>query len=179
MRIIGGTLKGRRFDPPITNWKTRPTTDFAKEALFNILENQLDLDEINALDLFTGTGNIALELVSRGCPKVTAVDKFPAAIRYISALSREWGISGKIEIVRSDVRQFLQNRANAYELVFADPPYDLPWLGDLPDLILSSDVSKRGTLIAIEHPSNIRFTDHPSFHDERKYGQSAFTFFIK
>lgn len=179
MRIIGGSLRGRRFDPPMKNWKTRPTTDFAKEALFNILENQFDFPSVSALDLFAGTGNISLELVSRGCPMVTLVEKFAPAIRFVANISKELGIYDHLELVKSDVRQFLQSNTRSFDLIFADPPYDLPWLKELPDLILNAASSKEGTIVVIEHPSTISFSEHPGFYEERKYGQSVFSFFEK
>lgn len=177
MRIVGGTLKGRRFDPPISGWKTRPTTDFAKEALFNVLLNRLDLDAINALDLFAGTGNISFELISRGCTKVTSVEKFGPALKYMKSLAAEWNVLDKLALVRSDVRKYLESTQEKFSFVFADPPYELPWLADLPDMIIGSGCLEPSGWIVLEYGKVGAFDHHPSFFDERSYGQTSFAFF--
>lgn len=178
MRIISGELGGRRFTPPITKWPTRPTTDIAKEGLFNILQNRLDFGEISMLDLFGGTGNICFEVISRGSESVTYVEKYPAAIQYVKKMAKEFRIESYLNIIRSDVFKYLKNPVtNTFDLIFADPPYDLNRLSELPDLILSNGHLNDGGLLIIEHDSSNNFTDHNKFIEKRKYGETIFSFF--
>jgi 16S rRNA (guanine966-N2)-methyltransferase len=177
MRIVAGKLKGRQITPPANQWKTRPTTDFAKEALFNVLENHIDWPQCHALDLFAGTGNITFELASRGCPHVAAVEQFSPAIRFIRDQARSWDLDDTVQTVRGDVRSFLKRNTRAFDLIFADPPYALNWLDKLPTTILSSPAWHSKTLLVIEHGKDTDFEAHPLFDEIRRYGQSAFSFF--
>ncbi|MCZ2100209.1 MAG: RsmD family RNA methyltransferase [Chitinophagales bacterium] len=177
MRIIGGAFKGRRFNPPIKNWPTRPTTDFAKEGLFNILNNRMDFESISVLDLFGGTGSMSYEFISRGCKNVTYVDQHKGCISFVKEVAQTLAIEPYISIYSSDAFKFLSGNNRTFDFIFADPPYALPKIKILPDIILgSSALDPHGTLV-IEHDSKHSFKDHPLFKEERKYGDSTFTFF--
>ncbi len=135
MRIIGGKHKGRKFDPPAGKWPTRPTTDFAKEGLFNILTNVFDFSAIKVLDLFGGTGSISYELFSRGCTEITYVDQYYPCIAYVRKTMKVLAVDGEIKVLKSDAFKFIEKAEQTYDLIFADPPYDHKDLPKLPDLI--------------------------------------------
>jgi 16S rRNA (guanine(966)-N(2))-methyltransferase RsmD len=175
MRIIGGRLGGRRIDPPSKHWPVRPTTDFAREALFNILDNRLEYTGIAALDLFGGIGMHALELASRGCPDVTYVDRHRASAAFMRKVSKELDLA--ILVVEADVRTFLRTVQRQWDYIFADPPYDMVGLAEFPALLMSSGAMSPGGLFVLEHGSTLHFRDHPGFREERRYGQSVFSFF--
>jgi len=177
MRIIGGKFKGRRFTPPAKNWPTRPTTDFAKEGLFNILQNMLDLEELDMLDLFGGTGSHCYEFISRGCPRATYVDKFGPAIRFVKKTAETLEITDQIRIVQMDVAKFIAQCQESFDYIFAGPPYGLPWLDDIPDLVLSRRLLKHDGLLVLEHNPNHNFEKHPAFVQSRNYGTTIFSFF--
>jgi 16S rRNA (guanine966-N2)-methyltransferase len=177
MRIIGGKFKGRRFNPPADNWPTRPTTDFAKEGLFNILTNHFDFAEMRVLDLFGGTGNHSYEFISRGCGDVTYVDKFPGAVAYVRKLAAELGIQDQLRILRADVFKFIGGCREQFDYIFAGPPYGLPDLDQLPDLIFQHKLLKEGGWFVLEHNPNHQFQQHPRFQQERRYGSTVFSFF--
>jgi 16S rRNA (guanine966-N2)-methyltransferase len=173
MRIISGLHKGRQLQAP-TKLPVRPTTDRAKEALFNWLQHRYDLREVKALDLFTGTGNISYELGSRGCKKLTAVDQHIGCCRYVKATAELLQLP--IQVVQADVFSYLK-RAEPADLVFADPPYDHPELKRLPDLILQQQLVLPDGVLILEHPSHIQFEQHPQLLEIRTYGQSVFSIF--
>jgi 16S rRNA (guanine(966)-N(2))-methyltransferase RsmD len=177
MRIIAGKFKGRRFYPPADKWPTRPTTDFAKESLFNILNNRIDFEEVSVLDLFGGTGTHSYEFISRGCKDVTYVDKFPACVQFVKKIAGELGISANIRIVKADVFKFVKTAFKRYDYIFADPPYDLPALDQLPGLIFQHGLLQPGGIFVLEHGSGHRFQQHPNFLEERHYGNTHFSFF--
>jgi 16S rRNA (guanine966-N2)-methyltransferase len=177
MRIIGGKFKGRRFTPPAKNWPTRPTTDYAKEGLFNILMNHLDFEEIKMLDLFGGTGNHSYEFISRGCKDATYVDKFYGAVAFVKKLSKELEIEDSLHIVKSDVFKFMNYCTDQFDYIFAGPPYALPTIDSIPDLIFEKDLLKEDGWFVMEHNPNHSYTDHPHFLQERSYGKTIFTFF--
>jgi 16S rRNA (guanine966-N2)-methyltransferase len=139
MRIISGTLKGRILTPP-KSFTAHPTTDYAKEGLFNMLENNLDLSSVRVLDLFSGSGNIAFEFASRGCPSVVCVEMDPAHARYISKTAETLAVAGRVRVVRNNVFDFLNICTSRFHIVFADPPYDLPGLELLPEKILQAGI---------------------------------------
>lgn len=175
MRIISGKYKGRHFDTP-RNFKARPTTDFAKENLFNILMNSVDFEESSALDLFSGTGSISLELLSRGCPSVTSVEMDAQHHAHLkktaSALSDDaW------RIIRDDAFRFIKRCTESYDLIFADPPYALKGLSDIPELIMGSNMLKKGGIFIFEHGKDNNFESHPCFVRHIAYGSVNFTFF--
>ena len=177
MRIVGGKLKGRRFNPPAKKWPTRPTTDFAKEGLFNILENQFDFSEISMLDLFGGTGSHCYEAISRGCTNVTYVDKHFPCCQFVKKLSSDLQIDDHLKVVRSDVAKFIKSSTQQYHYVFAGPPYPLPWLSAIPDLIFENKVLREGGLFVLEHNPNYDFSEHTHFQQLRKYGGTFLSFF--
>ncbi len=177
MRIIGGRLKGRRFDPPADNWPTRPTTDFAREALFNILSNRVKWDGLQVLDLFGGAGGITFECISRGCAQVTYVERFGKALGFVKRTAVTLGIEDQIQLVKGDVFRFLERETRSFGLIFADPPYDLDRLAELPDLILNAGLLEMEGLLVLEHGPAQEFGDHLRFDQSRAYGQSRFTFF--
>jgi len=177
MRIIGGKFKGRRFNPPAKNWPTRPTTDIAKEGLFNILMNVLDFESVKMLDLFGGTGNHSYEFISRGCREVTYVDKFPGCINFVKKIAAELEIEDALRIIRADVFRFIENTREQYDYIFAGPPYAMPGIDRMPNLIFEKALLTRGGLFVLEHNPNHAFQDHPQFQQERRYGKTIFSFF--
>ena len=174
MRIIGGNNKGLRITPPV-GLKLRPTTDFAKEALFNMLQVNTDWSETEALDLFSGTGNIAFELASRGCKSVTAVEKQKVAHDFIRRFSNEKKIT--LQVFGTDMRIFMRKNKRAFDLVFADPPYDLDFLDQLPELIWQHHLVKPNGLLVIEHGHKNKFEHCPEFIQQRQYGAVHFSLF--
>jgi 16S rRNA (guanine966-N2)-methyltransferase len=177
MRIIAGIFKGRRFNPPADNWPTRPTTDYAKEGLYNILANELDWDEVHMLDLFGGTGNHSYESISRGCEHVTYVDKHMPAIKFVKATAVLLDIQENILIIHDDVKKFLTSCPNTFDYIFAGPPYGLPWLDDIPNLIFNKMLLNPEGLLVLEHNPNHNFEHHPRFVQKRNYGTTIFSFF--
>lgn len=177
MRIIAGRFKGRRFNPPAKNWPTRPTTDISKEGLFNILNNRIDFESVSMLDLFGGTGNHSYEFISRGCEDVTYVDKFSGCIQFVKKTAKELGIGNQINIIKSDVFKFLKNNNRQYDYIFAGPPYPLPTLDTIPDVIFEQNALSEDGLFVLEHNSNHDFKRHPKYREERNYGTTIFSFF--
>ncbi|WP_257667834.1 16S rRNA (guanine(966)-N(2))-methyltransferase RsmD [Parapedobacter tibetensis] len=175
MRIIGGSRAGLRLHPP-PNLPVRPTTDMAKEALFNILQNRIDFEGIHALDLFAGTGNIAFELASRGAAHVTAVDIHFKCMQYINTTAKKMDLAG-IKAVKADALKFIATGNGAYDLIFADPPYDLPLLPQLAGTIFDQGLVNSGGLVVIEHPSTRKMIELPTLMEIRKYGYTSFTFY--
>ncbi|MDB5149568.1 MAG: rsmD [Mucilaginibacter sp.] len=175
MRIIGGSLKGLKLNPP-KNLPVRPTTDLAKEALFNILHNQIEFEGIKVLDLFSGTGNISLEFASRGASEVISVDRSIHCVNYLKDTSRQHKLT-QIKTYREDVFKYLNIETEQYDLVFADPPYDLNRIPDLPKAIFEKNLLKTGGLLIVEHQSLQNLSNHPTFVEQRKYGHSSFSFF--
>lgn len=175
MRIIGGKYKGRRITPP-SGFKARPTTDFAREGLFNILNNRIDFESINVLDLFAGTGSISYEFASRGAPHVHLVEKDIKHIAGIKKIIHEMDFD-QIRPIHIDVRTYLKACSVKYDIVFADPPYDLKWLRELPDLVTQADVIKTDGFFVLEHPRSLSFSDHKLFFEHRNYGGVNFSFF--
>jgi 16S rRNA (guanine966-N2)-methyltransferase len=175
MRIIGGTLKGLRLNPP-KNLPVRPTTDLAKEALFNILSNQLDLEGLNVLDLFSGTGNISLEFASRSAAAVTSVDLSINCVKYLKDTAKQHDLQN-IKAYKADVFKYLQMETAVYDLIFADPPYDINRIPDLPKIIFERQLLAADGLLIVEHQSMQNLSNHPAFIEQRKYGYVSFSFF--
>lgn len=175
MRIISGRLGGRRIDPPGKHWPVRPTTDFAREALFNILDNRIDYGSVIALDLFGGTGIHSFELASRGCHDITYVDRFRASGAYVRRMAKELELP--IQVVESDVMTFLRRTKRQWDYIFADPPYDMAELATFPDFLLGLGVLRDRGLFVLEHGTRNEFRRHPLFLEARTYGQSVFSFF--
>ena len=175
MRIIRGKYGRRRFDVP-HNITARPTTDFARENIFNVIENLIDLEGKTALDLFAGTGAVSYELLSRECAGVTAVEKASTQLNFIRKVKEQLG-DENLRIVRGDVFKFIHTCTEKFDFIFADPPYDLPNFGEIPELILNSQMIKEGTLIVIEHSSKFDFSGLPHFLEHRAYGSVNFSIF--
>ena len=177
MRIISGKFKGRRFYPPADKWPTRPTTDFAKEGLFNILGNHLDFEELKVLDLFGGTGNHSYEFISRGCKDVTYVDKFGGCVKFAHKIAETLEIKDSMKIVRADVFKFMERTTEKYDYIFAGPPYALPTIDTIPDLIFQHELLAEDGWFVMEHNPNHGYEDHPHFFQKRNYGKTIFSFF--
>lgn len=177
MRIITGIYKGRHFDIP-TTFKARPTTDFAKENIFNVLRGYLDLEGTDALDLFSGTGSISLELLSRGCREVVSVEADRDHARFIRQCMQKIGAENNI-LLQTDVFRFLKKCRRQFDFIFADPPYQLEELPTIPSLIFQYDLLKPDGILVFEHGKKNNFTDHPTFVEHRAYGSVNFSIFRK
>lgn len=175
MRIITGKYKGRHFDIP-RSFKARPTTDFAKENIFNVLVQYIDFEGATALDLFSGTGSISLELLSRGCSQVVSVEMDRDHHRFIQECVKKLGGEGIIPI-RGDVFRFIKSCKQQYDLIFADPPYALKELPQIPDLIMEKQLLKEDGIFVFEHGKDYDFSGHPNFVEHRSYGSVNFSLF--
>ncbi|MBC7418271.1 MAG: 16S rRNA (guanine(966)-N(2))-methyltransferase RsmD [Pedobacter sp.] len=175
MRIIGGNLRGIRLQPP-GNLPVRPTTDMAKEALFNILQNRFDLETCKVLDLFAGTGNLTLEFASRGCEKILAVDQHFACIRWIKEVAEKHHFNN-VEVRKADVFKLLNQLTETYDIIFADPPYNLATIPQIPVMVHERSLLAPDGLLVVEHESNMQMDAQPGYTETRKYGNSSFSFF--
>ena len=178
MRVVAGKYRGRHFDIPRT-FKARPTTDFAKENLFNVLRAYIDFEEDapTALDLFAGTGSITLELLSRGCTHVTAVELDPQHVGFIRKFLQSLKAEDEVTLLKADALRFLRKAPDSYGFIFADPPYALPELEQLPDLVFSSSILKANGLFVLEPGARQDFSTHPHFIAHRAYGSVNFSLF--
>ena len=174
MRIIGGKYKGKFIIAP-RGLPARPTTDFAKESLFNILNNSLDFKETKLLELFAGTGNIGYEFASRGCPQITSVDLNFKSIQFIKKTNKKLGLHNKV--IRSDVFRFIKSNKEKYNFIFADPPYDLDKIKDIPQLIFSKGILENEGTLVIEHDKHTDFREDNYFKNVRQYSRVMFSFF--
>ncbi|GHT72898.1 methyltransferase [Bacteroidia bacterium] len=177
MRIISGKYKSRRFDVP-HSFKSRPTTDFAKENLFNVLNNQLDWEETVALDLFAGTGSISFELLSRGCKEVVCVEKDAVHYAFIKKVQAELQ-DKNLTTIKGDAFKFIETCRQTFDLIFADPPYALSELAQIPELILSHRLLNENGVLVIEHSKEYDFSALPFFTQKRVYGSVNFSIFIQ
>ena len=175
MRIISGIFKGRHFSPP-NNLKARPTTDVAKEGLFDILSHRVDFEEISVLDLFGGTGSISLEFASRGCNKITLIELNSINYGYIRKLISELDVKC-INAFKADSFRFVKTCKQSFDLIFADPPYDHKELKNIPDLVIENQLLTSDGILILEHPKEFDFSQHPNFSEHRKYGHVNFSFF--
>lgn len=175
MRIISGKYRGKQIRPP-KNFKARPTTDFAKEGLFNILVNHFDPEELDVLDLFAGTGSISYEFASRGARSIVILEKEQAYYNFIRQTCQDLEMD-MATVIRGDVFKYLRRPYQSFDIIFADPPYDDPLLETLPDLVFSSEILAKGGQFILEHPGTFSFTSHNHFLDQRKYGGVNFSFF--
>ena len=178
MRIIGGIHGGRRIKPPVSMPHTRPTTDIAKEGLFNIIGNNLDFQALTTLDLFGGTGCISYELMSRGVAGATIVEKDPSMHAFIKTTAASLGFD-QMQVIKSDVFSFLDHATGDYSLIFAGPPYALTRIEDLPSLIFSKGLLKPGGWFILEHTPSNDFSKASHFKAERRYGTTVFSVFIE
>ena len=177
MRIIRGKYGRRRFDVP-SNITARPTTDFARENIFNVIENLIDIEGISALDLFSGTGAITFELLSREAASVTAVEKAATQYNFIARTARTLG-ADNLTLVRGDALRFINSATRGFDFVFADPPYDMPDFVSVPARVLSSRLLNPGGLFIIEHNRHHDFSSLPGFLQHRAYGSVNFSIFRK
>jgi len=175
LRIIGGKYKGRIISP-VSGLKARPTTDFARESLFNILNNRIDFESVSVLDLFSGTGSIGFEFASRGAEIVHLVERDKKHISGIRQTIEKIGFAN-VKPIHIDVKAYLKTCKIKYDIVFADPPYDLVWLKDIPDLVIESGVLKEEGFFILEHPRSMDFENHERFFEHRNYGSVNFSFF--
>lgn len=176
MRVISGIYKHRRWDVPRT-FSARPTTDFAKESLFNILANRIDLEDATALDLFAGTGSISIELASRGCSKVVSVEKDPAHYNFICKVVESVKTDRMLPI-KADVFKYITTCKTQFDFIFADPPYQLENIPEIPELVFGNDLLAPDGIFVLEHGSKNNFSNHPRFTDMKRYGSVHFSFFM-
>lgn len=179
MRIISGEFKGKRITAP-NNLPVRPTTDFAKEALFNILNNEWYFDEVEVLDLFAGIGSITYEFTSRGAKKITSVDLHYGCIKFIEETAKNLKAEDRIHAIKADAIKYTAKTANkTYDIIFADPPYDMPiddYTKIINQVLENKWLAEDGTFV-VEHSSDYKFEDHPRFLQHKKYGNVHFSFF--
>ena len=177
MRIIGGKLKGKSILPP-AGYKARPTTDFAKEGLFNVLGNEYEFEGLKVLDLFGGSGSIAYEFASRGAARVYCVEMVRENASFIKKEAGRLGL-GNVTMVRDNVFDFLSICKEKFDLIFADPPYNIDGLETIPDRVLSREILHSGCYFILEHGDEHSFIEHPLFKKEKVYGRVHFSFFEK
>jgi 16S rRNA (guanine(966)-N(2))-methyltransferase RsmD len=177
LRIVSGSYRGRIIKPP-KNLKARPTTDFAKESLFNILANYFDFTSVDVLDLFSGTGSIGLEFASRGAKSVEMVENNFTLIEFIRKTLSDLDIHNA-QIIRNDVFRHIGRLRHSFDIIFADPPYDLERIASLPTVIFSNQVLRKNGWFILEHGRNLNFKDDPNCFDHRNYGSVNFSFFKK
>lgn len=178
MRIIGGEHGGRRFNPPNNMPYTRPTTDIAKEGLFNVLQHKLDFEELKTLDLFGGTGSISYELASRGAPDLTIVEKDTQMFEFIKKTAQALRIEN-LKVVKMDVFKFIDSCADKFDFIFAGPPYALTTIDDLPRRIFEKQLLRKDGWFVLEHTPRNDYKSFPYYSSERNYGTTIFTIFIE
>ena len=174
MRIISGELKGRVL-PKNSKLKARPTTDKAKEALFNILNFSVDFEEIKVLDLFSGTGNISFEFASRGVEDITAVEKRFDHIKHIERVNEM--LETNVKVIRADVFKFVKKTSETFDFIFADPPFDMRDFPDVLTAILDANIINEGGTLVVEHGPRHEFSKVRNFSETRNYGKVNFSFF--
>jgi len=175
LRIVSGLYRGKTINPP-KNFRARPTTDFAKEGLFNILANVFDFEETEVLDLFSGTGSIGYEFASRGASSIEMVEKNYIHTEFIRKTLLEIGITNA-RIIKSDVFIYIERMSRPFDIIFADPPYEMEGIAAIPDKVLNSKLLKEKAWFILEHGGTISFKDHPDCFDHRNYGNVNFSFF--
>lgn len=175
MRIISGTYKGRHIPVP-ASFKARPTTDFAREGLFNVLANVYDFDGLVVLDLFAGTGSIGFEFASRGAAGVDMVEEDAKTSRFLRRISSDLDMKN-IRVFRADAMKFISKTASKFDIVFADPPYELEIIPEIPDRVFNAKILEAEGWFILEHGKNHSFSNHPNFSGLRKYGSVHFSIF--
>ncbi len=176
MRIIGGKWKGRRLQMPSGQWPVRPTTDFAREALFNVLDNRFEYEASSGLDLFGGTGVHCFELASRGCRDITYVDRNRKSVAFMKRMAEE--MEFPLTAVSGDVLKFIKKADRQWDYIFADPPYDMEVVTEFPAIVLESGILAPDGFFVLEHAIRHSFSHVSGFFESRKYGQSVFSFFV-
>ncbi len=174
MRIIRGKYKGKRLQAPKVI-KARPTTDFAKEALFNVLENDYEFDGLEVLDLFAGIGSISFEFASRGAKRVDSVDIALQSIKYINKIAND--LSMPIRAFKYDAFTYLKKPHYKYDIIFADPPYGMEGLDKIPALVFEKEILKEHGMLIVEHDKKTDLSNHPNYIKTRPYGKVNFSFF--
>ena len=175
MRIIGGKYKGKKIISP-KNLPVRPTTDFAKESLFNILNNRIKFEDCKLLELFAGTGNIGHEFASRGCEEITSLDVNFQCIQFIKRMNKELQFNNRV--IRSEAIRFLKQCKEQYTFIFADPPYQMEGINNLPTLVFEKELLKSDGILVVEHEKKLDFSEHLNFQENRQYGRINFSFFV-
>ena len=175
MRIVGGTHRSRQFHIP-NNLEIRPTTDFAKEALFNILQNRIDFEGMKVLDLFGGSGSISYELASRGCSEITTIEKNPKSVGFIKKTAMEFKFDN-IKVICMDVFKYISLCSETFDLIFADPPFKLENIERIPTLIFEKKLLKEDGILIVEHPTEVKFTGIMQLEETREYGTVNFSIF--
>lgn len=175
MRVISGTLKGRQFHPP-NNIPTRPTTDFAKTGLFNILTNNFEFPEVSFLDLFSGTGSLSYEFASRGCERIVSIERDDKCAGFITKMKKEWNLP--IDFLKMDVFRFINSCSEKFDLIFAGPPYALENIDELPELILTTKkLLKPDGWFILETSPKHKYPNHPHLFRVKNYGETHFHIF--
>lgn len=175
MRIIRGKYGRRRFDVP-TNISARPTTDFARENIFNVLENLVDFEGLSALDLFAGTGAITFEFLSRECADVTAVEKSTTQYNFIRKVAQQLNVNN-LTLIKGDAMKFIDSCTHKFDIIFADPPYEMPDFDLVAPKVLSSQMLKEDTIFILEHNKHHDYSSNPAFIEHRAYGSVNFSIF--
>lgn len=176
MRIVSGMFGGRRFSPP-AKIPARPTTEVAKEGLFNMLSNSIDIEGLKTLDLFGGTGSISYELASRGASDLTIVERDQITIDFIRKTVKELAIDSYTNVIRADVFKFMKQCEDSFDFIFAGPPYALQNIDDLPKYVFERGLLKSGGVFVLEHTPRNDYQNHPNFQRIKNYGTTVFTFF--
>ena len=176
MRIVSGKIKGIRFSPP-KGFPSRPTTDFAKEGLFNVLDHRLSLYDLDILDLFAGTGNISYEFASREAGAITSVDQNFKCLRFIDEMARKYGLDNDITTFKSEVLYFIERCSSNYDLIFADPPFDYKHYDKLVEKVWTGKLLREEGLLVVEHSARVNLNHLPSFVEAKKYGNVVFSLF--
>ncbi|MBP1639788.1 MAG: putative methyltransferase, RsmD family [Bacteroidetes bacterium] len=176
MRIVSGKFKGRRFSPP-THITARPTTDFAKESLFNVLNKYIDFEACVALDLFSGTGSISYEFASRGAMRIVSVEMSDKHLAFIHKIRQDLGLLKVIFPIKMDVFRYIQQGKEKFDIIFADPPYEMKELPSLPGLVLNSSLLNETGIFVLEHSAKQNFSADPNFLEHRQYGNVNFSLF--
>ncbi|MFV0484058.1 MAG: 16S rRNA (guanine(966)-N(2))-methyltransferase RsmD [Bacteroidales bacterium] len=176
MRVIAGKYKGRHFSPE-KSFKGRPTTDQAREGLFNVLMHKYNFEDISVLDLFAGTGSISFEFISRGVSRAIAVDLDGRSVQGIKRVASELGVSTELELIRSDAFRYLETNTSKHDIIFADPPYDMKNFDDIIEKVLGSNSLRENGIFILEHPKRKEYSNVAHFEQMRKYGGVHFTIF--
>ncbi len=177
MRIIAGDLGGRKINPPSKMPNTRPTTDIAKEGLFNILQNNIDFENLKTLDLFGGTGSISYELASRGASELTIIEKDFTMNEFIKKTAQELKLKN-FNVIKMDVFKFIEQRNEQFDFIFAGPPYALENIDDLPKKIVVNKLLMKNGWFVLEHTPRNNYEGYPLFATQRNYGTTVFSFFV-
>jgi 16S rRNA (guanine(966)-N(2))-methyltransferase RsmD len=178
MRIVGGEFGGRRFNPP-ARIPARPTTEVAKEGLFNMLNNSMDMEGIKTLDIFGGTGSISYELASRGAADLTLVERDSVTIDFIKKTAQELKITDRLQIIKGDVFKYMKQCTEQYNFIFAGPPYALTNIDEIPLLVFEKQLLLPGGIFILEHTPRNDYQQHPHFTRIKNYGTTVFTFFTQ